>query len=67
MNKEIAELTAEMRRCMGGVDPAGCTKAAKQLALLRASLQNTELMNAHLLRVVNTPESVSKKKRRTLK
>ena len=52
---------------MGGVDPAGCTKAAKQLALLRASLQNTELMNAHLLRVVNTPESVSKKKRRTLK
>ncbi len=66
LSEELQQATAEMKRCMGGVDPTGCVRAAQRINVLREALRNDTHMNEHLLRVVNTPESLSKKKRRKI-
>ena len=62
--QELRTATDEMRRCMGGVDPDGCVRAARRITELRESMRDDRAMNEHLLRVVNTPESLPRRKRR---
>ena len=60
LTTELEAAVLEQNRCMGGVDPAGCIAAARQVTALRNALRDNTAMQEHLSRVLLTPESVHK-------
>ncbi len=55
--KALDEAKEEQKRCMGGVDPAGCVAASKRITELRLALRDDMAFVTHLGRVVIQRES----------
>jgi hypothetical protein len=58
LTAELDAAKLEMRRCMGGVDPAGCVAAAERVSVLRLQLRDNTAMFAHFARVMAAPKRV---------
>jgi hypothetical protein len=61
---ELEAAIAEQKRCMGGVDPAGCVAAARRVGELRNLLRDDSEMFPHFQKVLDAPQPARRRPRR---
>lgn len=59
---DLETAIADQRRCMGGVDPAGCVTAARRVTQLRAMLRNDPAFISHLAVVMAAPRRAPRRR-----